>query len=99
MNNLTRLFNLPLGFIALASCLFVSADLQAQATSPKPFLQWFDGSFETVENRMPDIHAAGYGALWLPPPGRADSGDQSVGYDVYDRFDLGNAGRLSLIHI
>ena len=27
--------------------------------------------------------------MWLPPPQRADSGGQSVGYDVFDRFDLG----------
>ena len=31
-----------------------------------------------------------------PPPGRADSGNQSVGYDVYDRFDLGSAGNPTL---
>ena len=65
----------------------------AQSVSPKPFLQWFDASYDTIDERMVDLHAAGYGALWLPPPGRADSGDQSVGYDVYDRFDLGNANR------
>ena len=60
------------------------------AVSPPAFLQWFDSSFDTVEQRTPDIFQAGYGAVWLPPPGRADSGDQSVGYDVYDRFDLGS---------
>ena len=35
---------------------------------------------------------AGYGFVWLPPPYRADQGEFSVGYDVYDRFDLGTAG-------
>ena len=39
---------------------------------------------------------AGYGFVWLPPPFRADTGDQSVGYDVYDRFDLGRPGRPTL---
>ncbi len=35
---------------------------------------------------------AGYGAVATPPPYRADSGNQSVGYDVYNRFDLGSPG-------
>ena len=39
---------------------------------------------------------AGYGFVWLPPPCRADTSDQSVGYDVYDRFDLGRPGRPTL---
>jgi hypothetical protein len=69
---------------------------QAQDNSPAPFLQWFDTSYATMQQRMTDVHAAGYGAIWIPPPGRADSGDQSVGYDVYDRFDLGTASRPTL---
>ena len=39
---------------------------------------------------------AGYGNLWTPPPGRAETGNQSVGYDQYDRFDLGYAGNPTL---
>src|SRR5262249_18423235 len=39
---------------------------------------------------------AGYGQLLTPPPGRADSGNQSVGYDVYNRFDLGGPGNPTL---
>ncbi|GIW76363.1 MAG: hypothetical protein KatS3mg104_1426 [Phycisphaerae bacterium] len=31
-----------------------------------------------------------------PPPGRADLGNFSVGYDVYDRFDLGTTGNPTL---
>ncbi|MCC6493453.1 MAG: hypothetical protein IT424_10565 [Pirellulales bacterium] len=45
---------------------------------------------------MADIHDIGYGRLWLPPPARADSGNQSVGYDVFDRFDLGQPGSETL---
>ncbi|MDE0864064.1 MAG: Ig-like domain-containing protein, partial [Rubripirellula sp.] len=66
------------------------------AVSPPAFLQWFDSSFDTVEQRTPDVFQAGYGAVWLPPPGRADSGDQSVGYDAYDRFDLGSPDQPTL---
>ncbi len=39
---------------------------------------------------------AGYGAVWTPPPSRSDTSDFSVGYDVYDRFDLGYPGKPTL---
>ena len=59
-------------------------------------LQWFETDYEVMETRLPDVFEAGYGSIWLPPPGRADSGDQSVGYDVYDRFDLGSSDNPTL---
>jgi hypothetical protein len=59
-------------------------------------LQYFEGSDATIERRAADIFNAGYGSVYLPPPGRADSGNQSVGYDVYNRFDLGSAGNPTL---
>lgn len=68
----------------------------AEDVSAPAILQWFDGSYATQERRAADVFAAGYGSVWLPPPGRADSGNQSVGYDVYDRFDLGSAGNPTL---
>ncbi len=66
------------------------------SASEPAILQWFDGSYSTIEKRTSDIFDAGYGALWLPPPGRADSGNFSVGYDPYDRFDLGGPDRPTL---
>ncbi len=51
-------------------------------------LQWFDSSFYVIEHRMPDVFRAGYGGIWLPPVGKASTG--SVGYDAFDRFDLGS---------
>jgi hypothetical protein len=65
-------------------------------TSAPALLQWFDGSDATVERRAADVFDAGYGGLYLPPPGRADSGNQSVGYDVYNRLDLGGPGHPTL---
>jgi hypothetical protein len=64
--------------------------------SPPPILQWFESSYQTIENRMADVFLAGYGFVWIPPPFRADSGNDSVGYDVYDRFDLGKPGNPTL---
>jgi hypothetical protein len=59
-------------------------------------LQYFEGSYATMERRLGDVFLAGYGAIYTPPPGRADLGDFSVGYDVYDRFDLGAPGKPTL---
>ncbi|MCH2131436.1 MAG: clostripain-related cysteine peptidase, partial [Pirellulaceae bacterium] len=64
--------------------------------SAPAILQWFEAGYDVMEDRLPDVLEVGYGAIWTPPPGRADSGDHSVGYDVYDRFDLG-APPLSVV--
>jgi Dockerin type I domain/Alpha amylase, catalytic domain len=45
---------------------------------------------------MPDLFQAGYGAVWLPPPYRGDTSDLTVGYDVYNRFDLGQWNKPTL---
>ena len=63
---------------------------QAEDVSAPAILQMFEARWDTIEDRMADIFNVGYGRMWLPPPQRADSGNQSVGYDVYDRFDLGS---------
>jgi glycosidase len=82
----------------LLAALLAAASLQAWAVdvSPPPILQWFESSYRTVDARVADLFMAGYGFVWLPPPSRADTGDQSVGYDVYDRFDLGRPDRPTL---
>jgi Alpha amylase, catalytic domain len=64
-------------------------------------LQYFEGRYETIERRIPDIFMAGYDALWLPPTGLADSDrtrsqPASVGYDVFDRFGLGTTSKPTL---
>jgi alpha-amylase len=69
--------------------LALALSARAEDSSTPAFLQMFEAKWGTIEDRMPDIFAAGYGRMWLPPPARADSGGQSVGYDVFDRFDLG----------
>jgi len=77
---------------AVALCALASPPGPARAqhdVSAPAILQWFEASYETIERRTADLFLAGYGAAWLPPPGRAEQGDLSVGYDPYDRFDLG----------
>jgi alpha-amylase len=74
----------------------VGSVAHAYDVSPPAILQDFEDTYQTMQNRMPDFFAAGYGAIYTPPPGRAESGNQSVGYDAYDRFDLGSAGNPTL---
>jgi glycosidase len=61
----------------------------AEDVSAPAILQMFEARWDTIEDRMADIFQVGYGEMWLPPPQRADQGNLSVGYDVFDRFDLG----------
>ncbi|TWT86652.1 Alpha-amylase precursor [Pseudobythopirellula maris] len=72
--------------VVLASC----ASARGEDVSQPAILQMFEARWDVIEDRMADIFVAGYGRMWLPPPAKADSGDHSVGYDVFDRFDLGS---------
>ncbi|MFG0283808.1 MAG: GC-type dockerin domain-anchored protein [Phycisphaerales bacterium JB039] len=55
-------------------------------------LQWFEQPWRFMERRAPDLFVAGYDAVWLPPITRGDA-PGTVGYDTFDRFDLGRPGR------
>ena len=65
--------------LALLSC----DGLQAEA-----MLQYFNTSWAEIETKMPELAEAGYDSLWLPPPTKAGGG-LSIGYDLFDPFDLG----------
>ena len=80
----------------VASVLASAARLRAEDVSQPAILQWFEATYSTMENRAPDMFLAGYGTAYTPPPGRADTSNSSVGYDVYDRFDLGKPGNPTL---
>ena len=84
----------PIITVFAASLAFAPAALAQDVSNPAT-LQIFEARWDTIEERAIDMFYAGYGAVWLPPPARADSGDQSVGYDVYDRFDLGDDNRAT----
>src|SRR6267154_3084419 len=57
-------------------------------------LQYFNTSWNEIATRMPELSEAGYTALWLPPPFQAGS-QNSVGYDIFDRFNFGSGGVLT----
>lgn len=52
-------------------------------------LQYFNTSWAEITRKMPELAEAGYSSLWLPPPTKG-SGGLSVGYDLWDPFDLGS---------
>lgn len=84
--------------LALAAALAMPSVVSAADTSAPAILQYFESSWLTMQKRMPDVFMSGYGAIWTPPPGRALYDDQGggIGYNLYDRFDLGKAGDSTL---
>lgn len=55
------------------------------ATDHQEF-QWWN----FVASKLPELQKAGITALWLPPASKAGNiGGMSMGYDVYDYYDLG----------
>ena len=51
-------------------------------------VQYFNTNWREITRKMPELAEAGYESIWVPPPTKA-SGGLSVGYDCWDRFDLG----------
>ena len=52
-------------------------------------LQYFNTSWNEITTKMPELAEAGYDSIWIPPPTKG-SGGLSVGYDLFDPFDLGS---------
>ncbi|MEQ8848741.1 hypothetical protein [Botrimarina sp.] len=77
-----------IGLLAAVVAALAAAPAEGVDASSPAILQFFEARWDLVEDRMADVHAAGYGRMWVPPPNRA-SGVLSVGYDVFDRFSFG----------
>ena len=71
--------------------LSVSAPVGAEA-----MLQYFNTSWAEITRKMPELAEAGYSSLWLPPPTKG-SGGLSVGYDLWDPFDLGGKDQRNTV--
>lgn len=59
------------------------------STKAEAMLQLFNVSWKEISKKMPELAEAGYTSLWLPPPTKG-SGGLSVGYDLWDPYDLGS---------
>jgi alpha-amylase len=49
-----------------------------------------DPWWDHLARQANELRLAGFTALWLPPVTKAASGKDSVGYDVFDDYDLGS---------
>ncbi len=72
-----------------AGVLFLLVFSASRAFAGEVILQYFNTAWSELTRRIPELAEAGYTALWLPPPFKAGGG-LSVGFDCYDRFDLGS---------
>src|SRR5882762_4350296 len=77
-----------LSFLLLLICL---ANARGEA-----MLQLFNVNWNELILKMPEIAEAGYTSLWLPPPAKGGS-VYSVGYDLFDPFDLGDKNQRGTI--
>ena len=59
-------------------------------------MQLFNVNWDELIQKMPEIAEAGYTSLWLPPPAKAGS-VFSVGYDLFDPFDLGDKNQRGTV--
>ncbi len=80
---------LPFVLIALLAC--------AGGARGEAILQYFNTSWKEIERRIPEVAEAGYTSLWLPNPCKGGSGAYSVGYDPFDRFDLGDQNQSGTV--
>lgn len=86
---------LALPVLVFTLALAFPVQLRAQVESLPPILQFYEAKWDVIEDRMADVFEVGYGGMWVPPVARAGSEGNSggtVGYDVFDRFDLGSPG-------
>jgi hypothetical protein len=76
---------------------FVFAFLAVQSARAEAMLSLFQQTWSEVTKRMPEMAEAGYDSLWLPNPCKGNGGTFSVGYDVFDPFDLGSTNQCGTI--
>ena len=70
--------------------------LGQQLACGEAMLQYFNTDWAEITRKMPELAEAGYSSLWLPPPTKG-SGGLSVGYDLWDPFDLGSKDQRNTV--
>ncbi len=86
-------FPIQLRAIVLGCVLLVGGGGRVGAEA---MLQYFNTSWAEITRKMPELAEAGYSSLWLPPPTKG-SGGLSVGYDLWDPFDLGSKNQRNTV--
>ena len=68
--------------------------LLAMFAEAEVMLQWFETDWDEMYRRLPEAAQIGYDFLWVPPPTKGPTGTgtkwANVGYNLYDRFDIGD---------
>lgn len=72
------------------------AGLWPSVSPGEAMLQYFNTSWKEMADKMPELAEAGYSSLWIPPPTKG-SGGLSVGYDLFDPFDLGGRSQRGTV--
>jgi len=68
--------------------LFIGWMMMSVPATAEVILQVFNNTWAEIIQKIPEYAEVGYTTLWLPPPQKAGS-IWSVGYDLFDPFDLG----------
>lgn len=82
-------------FIKLFSILLLGC-VCVRNVHAEAMLQLFNLTWNEVAEKIPEIAEAGYTSLWLPPPSKGGGGS-SIGYDLFDPFDLGDKDQRGTI--
>lgn len=82
--------------VTLRVTALVLSLLCARAVQGEAMLQYFNTDWAEITRKMPELAEAGYSSLWLPPPTKG-SGGLSVGYDLWDPFDLGGKDQRNTV--
>jgi hypothetical protein len=77
------------GRVLLFGACAMALLLPASSLRGEAMLQYFNTSWNEIATKIPELAEAGYDSIWIPPPTKAGNG-LSVGYDLFDPFDLGN---------
>ena len=80
-------------YFFLGILLFFSS---APGVRAEGMVQYFNTEYRELTRRIPELAEVGYTSIWLPPPAKG-SGGLSVGYDCWDRFDLGSKNQRGTV--
>jgi hypothetical protein len=78
------------GRLSLAALLWVGLFGCISTSRGEAMLELFNVKWADLTAKMPELAEAGYDSLWVPNPAKGESGSYSVGYDLFDPYDLGD---------
>lgn len=80
--------------VGARALLVASAILSlGQTAKAEVMMQWFETEWEEMYRRLPEVGEFWYDSIWIPSPSKGPTGKGTkwgnVGYNLYDRFDVG----------